>query len=150
MEMVRLATGDNPSFEPSEIEINRGGRSYTIDTVEALAAVVFPDTELYFITGLDSFLEIQTWHDWKRLLTLCNFVVISRPGYHFADLAKISFMKNAAHELDRAGPGRSASRRWSGPAHSRIYLETIPLFDISSTDIRKQGESGRKHQISLA
>jgi nicotinate-nucleotide adenylyltransferase len=140
MEMVRLATKDNPFFEPSDIEINRGGRSYTIDTVVALRQV-FPGTDLYFITGLDSFLEIQTWHEWERLLTLSNFVVISRPGYQFVDLAKISFMKSAAYELARLDQGiqREAVVRSSS---FTIHLETIPLFDISSTDIRKRVTAG--------
>jgi nicotinate-nucleotide adenylyltransferase len=140
MEMVRLATQGNPYFEPSEIEINRGGRSYTIDTVEALRQV-FPGTDLYFITGLDSFLEIQTWHEWERLLTLSNFVVISRPGYQFVDLAKISFMKSAAHELARLDQGIQREAEVQSPSFI-IYLETIPLFDISSTDIRKRVKAG--------
>ncbi len=140
LEMVRLATTDNPFFEPSEIEINRGGRSYTIDTVEALRQM-FPGAELYFITGLDSFLEIRTWRQWERLLPLCNFVVISRPGYHFADLAKISFMESAAGELTRLDRGdlRQATVR---SAAFTIFLERIPLFDISSTDIRKRVKAG--------
>jgi nicotinate-nucleotide adenylyltransferase len=140
MEMVRLATKGNPFFEPSEIEISRGGRSYTIDTVEALRQV-FPGTDLYFITGLDSFLEIQTWHEWERLLTLSNFVVISRPGYQFVDLAKISFMKSAAHELARLDQGIQREAVVQSSSFT-IYLETIPLFDISSTDIRKRVKAG--------
>jgi nicotinate-nucleotide adenylyltransferase len=140
MDMVRLATGDNPSFEPSDIEIKRGGRSYTIDTIEALRRV-YPDTELYFITGLDSFLEIQTWHEWDRILTLCGFVVLSRPGYRFADLAKIDFMRSTAKELDGLDRGdlRQAMVR-SGVF--TVYLETIPLYDISSTDIRGRVKAG--------
>ena len=51
---------------------NAGGRSYTIDTIEALRQA-YPGAELYFITGLDSFLEIQTWQEWERLLTLVSF-----------------------------------------------------------------------------
>ena len=140
MEMVRLATKGNPFFEPSEIEINRGGRSYTIDTVEALRQV-FPGTDLYFITGLDSFLEIQTWHEWERLLTLSHFVVISRPGYQFIDLAKISFMKHAANELASLDQGMQLEAMVQSPSFT-IYLETIPLFDISSTDIRKRVKAG--------
>jgi nicotinate-nucleotide adenylyltransferase len=140
LEMVRLATTGNPLFEPSEIEIDRGGRSYTIDTVEALSKA-FPGMQLFFITGLDSFLEIQTWHRWERLLTLCTFVVISRPGYHFPDLAKISFMESAAHELARLDQGdlQQATVR---SAEFTIYLERIPLFDISSTDIRNRVKAG--------
>jgi nicotinate-nucleotide adenylyltransferase len=140
LEMVRLATTGNPFFEPSEIEIDRGGRSFTIDTVEALQQL-FPGTELYFITGLDSFSEIQTWHQWERLLTLCNFVVISRPGYHFGDLAKISFMKSAAHELARLDQGELRQAIVRSAAFT-ISLEMIPLFDISSTDIRNRVKEG--------
>ena len=140
MEMVRLATKDNQFFESSELELHRGGKSYTIDTVEELRRL-FPGDDLFFITGLDSFLEIQTWRLWERLLTLCTFVVISRPGYLFVDLAKISFLGNAAPELaglDR-GDLRHAIVRF---AAFTIYLEMIPLFDISSTDIRNRVREG--------
>jgi nicotinate-nucleotide adenylyltransferase len=140
MEMVRLATKGNPFFEPSEIEINRGGRSYTIDTVGTLRKI-FPGSDLYFITGLDSFLEIQTWHDWERLLTLSNFVVISRPGYQFSDLAKIVFMKSAEHELAKLDRGE-LQRTVVRSSSFIIHLEMIPLYDISSTDIRKRVKAG--------
>jgi nicotinate-nucleotide adenylyltransferase len=140
MEMVRLATKDNPFFEPSEIEIHRGGRSYTIDTVEALRQAL-PGAALYFITGLDSFLEIPTGHQWERLLALCDFVVISRPGYHFSDLAKIRFMESAAHELARLDRG-DVLRAMVRSSLFTIYLEMIPLFDISSTDIRNRVKAG--------
>jgi nicotinate-nucleotide adenylyltransferase len=140
MEMVRLATKGNPFFEPSEIEIDRGGRSYTIDTVGALR-MIFPGSDLYFITGLDSFLEIQTWHDWERLLTLSNFVVISRPGYQFSDLAKIGFMKSAERELAKLDRGE-LQRAVVRSSSFIIHLEMIPLFDISSTDIRKRVKAG--------
>jgi nicotinate-nucleotide adenylyltransferase len=140
LEMVQLATRGNPFFESSGIEIDRGGRSYTIDTVEALRRVL-PGSELYFITGLDSFLDIQTWHRWERLLTLCNFVVISRPGYQFADLAKIGFMESAARELARLDKGELQQAVVRSAALT-VYLETIPLYDISSTDIRNRVKAG--------
>jgi len=140
VEMVRFATKGNPFFEASDIEINRGGRSYTIDTVEALREV-FPGMDLYFITGLDSFLEIQTWHEWERLLMLSNFVVISRPGYKFVDLARISFMQSAAPELARLDQGLQRDAVVRSSAFT-ICLETIPLFDISSTDIRTRVKAG--------
>jgi nicotinate-nucleotide adenylyltransferase len=76
-EMVRLAIKGNSHFAESDMEIRRGGRSFTIDTIEALRQT-HPGSELYFLTGLDSFLEIRTWKEWDRLLTLCSFVVLSR------------------------------------------------------------------------
>ncbi len=147
LEMVKLAIADNPSFEPSDIEINRGGKSYTIDTIEALQETN-PDVELYFIIGLDSFLDIQTWHDWKKLLTLCCFVVLSRPGYRFIDLVKIDFMKHAEKELASLDAGHLAHTMVRSGALI-IWLEMVPLYDISSTDIRRRVKQGRSIKYLL-
>ncbi len=134
LEMVRLAISGNEHFKPSDIEVRRGGKSYTIDTIEALLQQ-HPGAELYFVTGLDSFLDIQSWKDWKRLLTLCSFVVLSRPGYFFADLAKISFMKESV--LGLAALDRRETEQIVISADGlKVYLERISLYDISSTDIR--------------
>ncbi len=147
MEMIRLALEGNPSFEPSDIEIRRGGRSYTVDTIETLQRIN-PRSELYFITGLDSFLEVQTWHRWQHLLTLCRFVILSRPGYRFADLARIDFLQSAKAEfegLDHGSQSRSAIRAET----FEIFLEMIPLYDISSTDIRRRVKEGRSIKYLL-
>ncbi len=140
LEMVRLATADNPSFQPSDIEIKRGGRSYTIDTIERLRSDD-PAAEFYFIMGIDSFLDIQTWHNWERLLSLCSFVVLSRPGYRFVDLTRIDFMKQAADELSMMDKGELDQASVQSGLFT-IYLEQIPLHDISSTDIRARVKAG--------
>lgn len=140
MEMVRLATAENTLFEPSDIEIKRGGRSFTIDTIEELHKAA-SGTELFFIIGLDSFLEVQTWREWQRLLTRCGFVVIPRPGYHFADLAKLDCMQKAEAELSRLDQG-DLRRAVVRSGASAVYLENIPLSDISSTDIRARVKAG--------
>jgi nicotinate-nucleotide adenylyltransferase len=147
MEMVRLADMGNPAFEPSDIEIRRGGRSYTIDTIEALREA-HAGTELYFITGLDSFLEIQTWNHWERLLTLCSFVVLSRPGYRFTNLLKIDFMKPAAGEIAALERGERTHAMVRTGAFT-VFLEVIPHFDISSTDIRRRMREGRSIKYHL-
>ena len=134
LEMVRLAISGNNHFKVSDIEVKRGGKSYTIETIETLLPQ-HPGAELYFITGLDSFLDIQTWKDWERLLALCFFVVLSRPGSSFADLARVVFMKESAPDLaalDRQETAQVVMK--SGDF--RIYLERISFYDISSTDIR--------------
>ncbi len=147
MEMVRLAVAENPAFEPSDIEIMRGGRSYTIDTIDELRRI-HPADELFFITGLDSFQEIKTWHRWQDLLARCRFVVLSRPGYRFSDLAKIDFLKAAAADLEGLDRGsRTRSIVYAGAF--AIFLETIPLYDISSTDIRKRVREGRSIKYLL-
>jgi nicotinate-nucleotide adenylyltransferase len=147
MEMVRLAISGNAHFEPSDLEIKRGGTSYTIDTIKALHHT-YPGAELNFITGLDTFLEIRAWHEWETLLTLCCFVVLSRPGYHFADMMKIDFMRCAEKELialDRGDMKHALIR--SGTF--TIVLETVPLYDISSTGIRERVKEGRTIKYHL-
>jgi nicotinate-nucleotide adenylyltransferase len=147
MEMVRLSVAGNPSFEPSDIEIRRGGRSYTIDTIETLRQTC-SGPELYFITGIDSFLEIQTWNRWEKLMTLCRFVVLSRPGYRFYDLSRIDFLKYADEKLAELDRG-SCSHAVVHSGEVVIFLELIPLYDISSTDIRRRVKEGRSIKYLL-
>jgi nicotinate-nucleotide adenylyltransferase len=145
--MVRLAIAGNPRFTVSDIEVKRGGKSYTVETVAALHTM-HPVTEFYFITGLDSFLEIQTWNQWERLLPLCSFVVLSRPGYRFADLVKIDFMKGATRELAGLDSGELVHAVFQ-PDGFKICLEMIPLYDISSTDIRNRIHESRTVKYHL-
>jgi nicotinate-nucleotide adenylyltransferase len=140
-EMVALAIAGNPHFALSDLEVKREGMSYSVDTVAELLRL-YPATDFYFITGLDSFLEIQTWKEWERLLSFCRFVVLSRPGYAFSSLASINFMHNAGeklHALDR----RELTRAVLETGRSTVYLEQIPLYDVSSTDIRQRVRQGR-------
>lgn len=80
LKMVELATGENPFFEVCDIEIKRGGPSYTIHTLEYFSSK-FPEFEIYFILGAELFSEIHTWKEYKRLFELSNFAVITRPGF---------------------------------------------------------------------
>ncbi len=147
LEMVRLAISDNPRFELSDIEVRRGGRSYTIDTITGLSSL-YPGAVLYFITGLDSFLDIQTWKDWERLLESCWFVVLSRPGYRFSSLERLFFMKDVSrrlHALDEGEINHLDVRQGS----VAVCLDRIPLYDISSTDIRRRIREGRSVKYLL-
>lgn len=140
LEMVRIAVQGNPAFEPSDIEIRRGGRSYTIDTIEELHRSL-PGAEFYFLTGIDTFLEIQTWHRWQHLLAQCIFVVLSRPGYRFTDLERIDFMRPSRPDFEKMDGGSLAQAVVRTGAYS-VFLEMIPLYDISSTDIRARVKQG--------
>jgi len=146
-EMIRLAIKGNIHFTVSDIEIRRGGRSYTIDTVEALRQSHM-GADLYFITGLDSFLEIGTWKEWERLLTLCNFVVLSREGYRFGDISKLEFLNAPENDL-AALDGREKEQAVIRTGNMRIHLERIPFYDISSTDIRTRVRGGRSIKYHL-
>jgi len=146
-EMVRLAIKGNIHFTVSDMEIRRGGRSYTIETIEALLQS-HPGAELHFLTGLDSFLEIRTWKDWDRLLTICSFVVLSRDGYRFRDIAQLGFPDIPERELS-ALDAREKDQVVVTTGSSRIYLERVPFYDISSTDIRTRVRGGRSIKYHL-
>jgi len=147
LEMVRIAVAGNPRFALSTVEIERGGRSYTIDTIDALRTC-HPGAELFFITGLDSFLDIGTWKEWQRLLASCSFIVLSREGYRFADLSGRDVLPGSDREL-RELDARVRKRHLVQNSTRRLYLENIPFYEISSTDIRSRIKQGRSIKYHL-
>ncbi|MBR4114011.1 MAG: nicotinate-nucleotide adenylyltransferase, partial [Anaerotignum sp.] len=121
--MTVLATMRNENFEVSRIEIDRPGATYTIDTIEELKKICRPDVRLYFITGADAIHQIMTWKQPERLLTLCDFVAVTRPGY---DRAKL---------FEDIGEIREKYA-------SRIHYMEVPALAISSSDIREREQKG--------
>lgn len=77
--MVEIACEPFPVFEASRLE-EGAKRSYTIDTVRRFRRTMASDERLYFLIGADAFDEIETWRDWKPLLSLVEFIVVARPG----------------------------------------------------------------------
>jgi nicotinate-nucleotide adenylyltransferase len=119
LEMTRLATASNPAFEVSPIELERPGRSYTVDTLAALKAQ-HPQAELFFIIGTDALAEIQTWRKPEEVARRCMFIVPERPGCTLDDLRRML----APVFMERVLP-----------------LPTLHLA-VSSTDIRLRVREG--------
>lgn len=119
--MTVIATAANPSFRVSRVDIDRGGNTYTVDTLADMRKI-YPDAELFFITGADALNKILTWRDWESMFDLANFVGVTRPGYELSELDS-----PLAREVD-AG---------------RLSLVEIPAMAISSTDCRERAMSGR-------
>jgi nicotinate-nucleotide adenylyltransferase len=82
--MAVIATASNPRFWVSRVDIERGGTTYTVDTIRDIAAQ-YPHDELYFITGADALGQILSWKDHDQLLALAHFVGVTRPGYELSD-----------------------------------------------------------------
>lgn len=78
--MTVIATAENPQFSVSRIDIDRGGPTYTTDTLRDLRALN-PDTDLFFITGADALGQILTWRYTEELFSLAHFVGVTRPGH---------------------------------------------------------------------
>jgi nicotinate-nucleotide adenylyltransferase len=82
--MTVIATASNPRFSVSRADIERGGTTYTIDTLHDMRSA-YPEAELFFITGADALAQILSWRQADDLFTLAHFIGVTRPGYHLAD-----------------------------------------------------------------
>ena len=142
-EMVCLAIADSPLFMVSDIETQRKGKSYSIDTVRALHHHYGPTTELFFIIGLDAFLDFPTWREPHQLLTICHFVVVPRPGQSFQALAKMPLLPNlhppALAQLDTGAQKRLDILIPSCPGITCLALPPCPT---SASEIRRRVRSG--------
>lgn len=112
--MTVIATASNPRFTVSRVDLDREGRTYTIDTLRDLREQR-SDADLFFITGADAIAQILSWRDHDELWDLAHFVAVSRPG----------------HVLDTAGL----------PTDGVSQLE-VPALAISSTDCRDRVRTG--------
>ncbi|TDC83135.1 nicotinate-nucleotide adenylyltransferase [Micromonospora sp. KC606] len=83
--MTVIATASNPRFQVSRVDIDRGGPTYTIDTLRDLHAQYGPKVQLYFITGADALERILSWKDLDEVLELAHFIGVTRPGFALSD-----------------------------------------------------------------
>jgi nicotinate-nucleotide adenylyltransferase len=138
LQMVKLAIAGNDSFSASDVEFSRQGKSYSIDTVRYFLDSHDKNLELYFITGQDAFDAITTWREWDKLLLLCNFVVMTRPGYENRGLANIlpeDFAARFTHDQENGG--------YRGPTGHTLYFRDVTFLDISSSLIRENVGTGK-------
>jgi nicotinate-nucleotide adenylyltransferase len=119
-ELCRLATQDDPRLEVSEIEIERGGASYTVDTLRALRDER-PNDELVFIVGADTALSLPTWREPETVCSLATIGVAGRQGVLRRDIIE---------------------RLVDLPAHLEFF--EMPRFDISSSEIRRRLHGGQR------
>ena len=82
--MTVIATASNPRFGVSRVDIDRGGPTYTIDTLREMAELYGPKSELFFITGADALGKILSWKDADQMFDLATFVGVTRPGYRLS------------------------------------------------------------------
>ncbi|MDA1128738.1 MAG: nicotinate-nucleotide adenylyltransferase [Chloroflexi bacterium] len=122
IEMVRLAIQDNPKFQVCDIEARRPGPTFSVDTLEVLSAKYGPGTDLFFIMGLDVLGQLDRWKNPVRVLALCQFLVLGRPGEEGFD--------------------------WPGfysrvpEAEGRVQVVAAPMVEVSATELRRRLSAG--------
>ncbi|UXA16415.1 nicotinate-nucleotide adenylyltransferase [Mycobacterium sp. SMC-4] len=120
--MTVIATASNPRFSVSRVDIDRGGPTYTKDTLRDLRAAN-PDADLYFITGADALASILSWQNWEDMFSIASFIGVSRPGY----------------ELD----GSHITAAMAELPSDALHLVEVPALAISSTDCRVRAGQSR-------
>lgn len=156
-EMVRLAINQEIHLAISDTEVRREGKSYTVDTIRALREKCGSETELFFIIGLDAFLEFPTWRDPEELLRMCHFVVVSRPGSKFTSLVSMAPLASILAPSP-SGLGASLHERIAQlslmdthrrdrldlpvPGGKSLVLLVLPPCEISASDIRQKLRQG--------
>jgi len=129
LEMLSLATGGHPGFAVSTVETDRGGVSYTVETLETLAAR-HPDDELVLLLGPDALAALTRWHDPARIVSRADLLVIERES-----LDSIAALAGDAALAELLG-----ERRLARLIATRVRM---PAIGIRSSDLRAAVAAGR-------
>jgi nicotinate-nucleotide adenylyltransferase len=125
--MVRAAVADQPGLVVDDREIRREGPSYTVTTLRELRAEA-PARPICLIVGMDAFLDLPQWHEWRAVLELAHVVVAHRPGWAAPDSGTLG-------ELLAARGTRHVEDLHASVA-GRIHVRPVTQLEISSTDLR--------------
>ncbi|MBN2125122.1 MAG: nicotinate (nicotinamide) nucleotide adenylyltransferase [Deltaproteobacteria bacterium] len=129
--MIRIAAGESPLLEATDLEGRRQGLSYSIETLREFHALYGAGLHLFFLVGMDAFLEIESWKEYQRLFDYAHFVVIKRPGIPSEGMEPFLLSLDAGFRRKGRGPDFIA------PSGNEILYFEATLMDISSTRIRE-------------
>lgn len=132
--MTALAALGHPQFEVSDVEVARSGPSYTVDTLTALQ----PRGRLHLVIGSETFLDLLSWKDPARVVTLARLVVIPRNGMGFDPEAPAAV--KVLRELALPGFVPASAGAPDGAAPVLLYAASLP---ISGSDLRRRAREGR-------
>ena len=129
--MLALATEQDEALRVSTLELDNPERPYAVETVAGMQEQLSAGDRLFFVMGADSWSEITTWREWQRLLTLCDHIVVTRPGYELntaaAGLAVIDLRGKTDDEINVLV---------SESASPRVFVTDAVFEDVSATAIR--------------
>jgi nicotinate-nucleotide adenylyltransferase len=141
--MTRMAVKDSLLLEVLDLEGRRKGPSYSVETLREIHKLYKNNAEIFFIIGMDAFLEIKTWKEYKNLFDESNFVVLKRPGFSFEELAPFTL------SLEVGFSEVNGSNIFRTPSGNLLIYKEATLMDISSTRIREMVAAGRSVRFLL-
>ncbi|HDH34403.1 MAG TPA: nicotinate-nucleotide adenylyltransferase [Nitrospirae bacterium] len=142
--MVKAAIEENPIFSISSIEVKTRGRSYTVDTLMRLRNR-YKKSELFFIIGMDAFLDLPEWKGPDRIVRTANMIIISRPGSSFYGLRSSPYLEGVPERvLKDLDKGKIEMFEFDISMTQKGYLCNVTGLDISASKIRKLIMSGKE------
>jgi len=133
LRMVEAAIRDQPGFVADDRELKRSGLSYTADTLNSFRSE-YPDRSLCLLLGMDAFLTLPQWHNWRELLDLAHIVVAHRPGWKAPAVGTLGELLLERRTVDAADLQRAS--------FGRIHVQAVTQLEISSTDLRTSIRAG--------
>ena len=127
--MLSLATANESKIKVSTVELDAPEKPFTYETQTKLKND-WPDAEIFFVIGADSWAEIDTWREWKKVLTLTNVIVVTRPDY------EISF-SHVTEEIKKRIINLRDNQE-SETKNQNIYITDAVNLDVSATEIRRK------------
>lgn len=151
VEMLKLALGGHEAFRVSEIELNRGSVSYTVDTLEAVRAER-PEDALFLLLGADSLADLPTWRDPRRICRLATIATVARPGapelnyaplVEFVEPAQLAMIKACRVEMPPIGISSRELRRRAAEGRSLRYQvpRAVEQYILTNGLYRSTGET---------
>jgi nicotinate-nucleotide adenylyltransferase len=143
--MLALATQADERLLVSTVELEAPERRYTIETLGHFKSEFGEAVELFFVMGADSWAEITTWREWRKLVQLTNQIVVTRPGY---ELKLDAHDETGSSIIDVRGMNaQQVSKVTTETEGARIYVSDAAMVDVSATDIREAANSGQHEEL---
>jgi nicotinate-nucleotide adenylyltransferase len=142
--MARIAIANRRNLRVSDIEIQRKGTSYTIDTLREISRAFADGTQLYFLVGVDAFLEMHTWKSYRQLFNFATFVVMTRPDAAQPSLSLRDLL--LTYTLRHISDGYAFSKNGNAlehPEKNSIYPASVTPVAIASSRIRDMIRDGQ-------
>jgi nicotinate-nucleotide adenylyltransferase len=132
--MLALATETDQKLLLSTVELDAPELPYAVETVARMKNDL---TRLFFIIGADSWAEISTWHEWQRLMEMCDLIVATRPGYTIYDNVAPGAKVTDVSDLD----SKAISELLDAESNPRVFVTNAVMVDVSATRIRAAAKS---------
>lgn len=138
--MLALATQDERRFRVSTVELDAPEKPYTVETLARFQETLGQSARLFFVMGADSWMEIGTWREWERVLSLTDHLVVTRPGYELSTSHVTPAIRERVVDL-RGADSAEVERALDEKSAPRIYLTDAAMLDVAATSVRRSLQS---------